>query len=71
MRTIAEYQLIDGEMRLVEREMTAEEEAVLPQVEETEATPENALKEMITEMSKATTLAQMRSAARAFLEKTE
>ena len=71
MRTISEYKLVDGEMKFVNREMTAEEEAALPQFEETETTPENALKEMITEMSTATTLAQMRNAAKVFLDKTE
>lgn len=68
---IGEYKMKDGKMQLVAREMTAEEEAALPQFEETEATTENALKEMITEMSTATTLAQMRNAAKAFLDKTE
>ena len=71
MKMISEYKLVDGEMKFVDREMTAEEEAALPQIEEPATAPENALKEMITEMSTATTLAQMRSAAKAFLEKTE
>lgn len=47
------------------REMTAEELAEL-----NAATPD-ALTEMVAEMSTATTLAQMRSAAKNFLEKTE
>ena len=47
------------------REMTAEELAEL-----NDATPD-ALTEMVAEMSTATTLAQMRSAAKNFLEKTE
>lgn len=73
MKKIAEYKMVDGEMQLVTREMTEEEIAALPEVEEEEeeTNSENALKEMIIEMSTATTLAQMRNAARAFLEKTE
>lgn len=71
MKMISEYKLVDGEMKFVNREMTAEEEAALPQFEETATAPESALKEMITEMSTATTLAQMRNAAKAFLDKTE
>jgi len=47
------------------REMTAEELAELEP-----ATPD-ALTEMVTAMSTATTIAQMRSAAKSFLEKTE
>ena len=47
------------------RELTAEELAEL-----NAATPD-ALTEMVAEMSTATTLAQMRSAAKNFLEKTE
>ncbi len=47
------------------REMTAEEMAELEP-----ATPD-ALTEMVAEMSTATTIAQMRSAAKNFLEKTE
>ncbi|MBQ2704729.1 MAG: hypothetical protein IJF58_04190 [Clostridia bacterium] len=47
------------------REMTAEELAELDS-----ATPD-ALTEMVAEMSTATTIAQMRSAAKNFLEKTE
>ena len=47
------------------REMTAEELAELEP-----ATPD-ALTEMVTAMSTATTIAQMRSAAKNFLEKTE
>ena len=60
-------------VEMVTREMTEEEIAELPEVdEEAEVTaPTNALTEMITEMSKATTLAQMRNAAKAFLDKTE
>lgn len=49
----------------VYREMTAEELAQLDT-----ATPD-ALIEMVTAMSNATTIAQMRSAAKNFLEKTE
>mgnify|MGYP006974703146 FL=1 len=49
----------------VYREMTAEELAELEP-----ATPD-ALTEMVTAMSTATTIAQMRSAAKNFLEKTE
>lgn len=47
------------------REMTAEELAELDS-----ATPD-ALTEMVEAMSTATTIAQMRSAAKSFLEKTE
>ena len=47
------------------REMTAEELAELDS-----ATPD-ALTEMVTEMSAATTIAQMRAAAKKFLVKTE
>ena len=72
MKTISEYKQVDGEMKLVTREMTAEEEAEIGKMQVDEPKQEtDALKEMITEMSKATTLAQMRSAAGAFLEKTE
>ena len=49
----------------VYREMTAEELAEL------ETAAPDALTEMVTAMSTATTLAQMRSAAKNFLEKTE
>ena len=67
---ISEYKEIDGEMKLVSRDMTQEEIAEIFVAEE-EAEPIDALKEMITEMSTATTLAQMRSAAKSFLDKTE
>jgi len=49
----------------VYREMTAEELAEL------ETAAPDALTEMVTAMSTATTIAQMRSAAKNFLEKTE
>ena len=49
----------------VYREMTAEELAEL------EPAAPDALTEMVTAMSTATTIAQMRSAAKNFLEKTE
>jgi len=49
----------------VYREMTAEELAEL------ELAAPDALTEMVTAMSTATTIAQMRSAAKNFLEKTE
>ena len=60
---------INGECR----EMTPEE-VMLFGYEEEEATENptpDALTEMVTAMSTATTLAQMRSAAKSFLEKTE
>ena len=38
MRTISEYKLVDGEMKFVNREMTAEE-AAMPQFEEIEEEP--------------------------------
>lgn len=67
---IAELKQIDGKMKLVAREATKKEIAEIPEIEEQEAQTD-ALKEMITEMSTATTLAQMRNAAKAFLDKTE
>lgn len=61
---------VDGEIKAVTREMTAEEIAALPVLEETPE-PTDALKDMIVAMSTATTVAQMRSAAKSFLDKTE
>ena len=40
MRVIGEYKTVDGEMKLVTREMTAEEEAELEALQETEPTPQ-------------------------------
>lgn len=60
---------VDGEIKAVTREMTAEEIADFPVTEEPE--PADALKEMIVAMSTATTIAQMRSAAKSFLDRTE
>lgn len=65
---IAELKQVDGKMKLVVREATKEEIAEIPEIEEQEAQTD-ALTEMITKMSTATTLAQMRNAAKAFLEK--
>lgn len=74
MRTVSEYKMVDGEMRLVTREMTVEEEAeFLDSAPDEPASGESgtdALKEMITAMSTASTLAQMRNAAKEFLNKT-
>ena len=53
------------------REMTLEEETLLFSEEQNEQPQPDALTEMVTSMSTATTLAQMRSAAKNFLEKTE
>ena len=53
------------------REMTLEEESFLFSEEQVEQSQPDALTEMVTAMSTATTLAQMRSACKTFLEKTE
>lgn len=53
----------------VYREMTAEEIKALTPPEKEES--QDALTEMITEMSTATSLSQMREAAKNFLQKTE
>ena len=54
----------------VYREMTAEEiEAYNAASAELEEIPTDALREMITQLSTATTLAQMRAVAKDFLEK--
>lgn len=72
MMRIGEYKQVDGEMKLVTREMTAEEIAELEALQAGEPTQgTDALKEMITAMSTATTIAQMRNAAKEFLNKTE
>ena len=72
MKAISEYKQVDGEMKLVTREMTAEEEAEMEALQINEPTSQtDALTEMIMAMSTATTLAQMRNAAKAFLDKTE
>lgn len=56
---------------VVTRDMTAEEEAEFAALQDDEPTQEtDALKEMITAMSTASTLAQMRNAAKEFLNKT-
>lgn len=65
---IAEYKQKDGEMKLVSREATKKEIAEIPEIEEQEAQTD-ALTEMITKMSTATTLAQVRKAAEICLEK--
>lgn len=71
---INELKNINGEMKAVTREMTAEEEAAfLDSAPDEPASGESgtdALKEMITAMSTASTLAQMRNAAKEFLNKT-
>lgn len=59
---------------VITREMTAEEEAAFLDSAPDEPTDESgtdALKEMITAMSTASTIAQMRNAAKEFLTKTE
>ena len=53
------------------REMTLEEESLLFSEEQDEQPQPDALTEMVTEMSAATTIAQMRAAAKKFLVKTE
>lgn len=59
---------IDGKCR----EVTPEEELLFGYEDEAvESTQTDALTEMVTAMSTATTIAQMRSAAKNFLEKTE
>ena len=40
MKIISEYKTVDGEMKFVNREMTAEEEAELEALQETEPTPQ-------------------------------
>lgn len=71
---INELKNINGEMKAVTREMTAEEEAAfLDSAPDEPASGESgtdALKEMITAMSTASTVAQMRNAAKEFLNKT-
>lgn len=66
---IAEYK--NGSM--VYRDMTPEEEAEFQTTEETEpeANSETALKEFITGLSTATTISQIRSLAKEFIERTE
>ena len=74
MIKISEYKMVDGEMRLVTRKMTAEEEAAFldsaPSSLVSGESGTDALKEMITAMSTASTLVQMRNAAKEFLNKT-
>ena len=54
------------------RDMTAEEEALYNNADDTaESTRPDALTQMIKAMSTATTIAQMRSAAKSFLAQTE
>ena len=40
MRVIGEYKMVDGKMKLVTREMTAEEEAELEALQEAEPAPQ-------------------------------
>lgn len=67
MMKIAEYKKIGGKMKLVTREMTAEEISVTPEPAKAEE-PADLLKDMVTAISTATTLAQIRNAAKTFLK---